>query len=445
MALKFRLSAFALMVLMVFSGVVCGENLLIGGIMQNGPNQEDNPRYQEMATQLKATYIPTYYGEQEDGMDDIEEVRKAAMGEASIQNGLENDALSNHYYDTIVAYSGGTSTVVTALADADRKLTCGTLVLISPMAAGVSESTKAGAVAATGVVGGIGVTAGSALGALGGPFSPVTVPAGAAVVGGTATAAAIKVSSMVADSEANRRFEKQIDEILTLNPELKIIVIQSPEDKPTILSETYQYTFPKDKNTRITVDNVPLDSKGEDAHKDLFFAYAKENLEADNNGDVIYLPSQPTLNQECSAYKKPEKPNLATLLGMSPPLLSPSTSGASWSSDQNIEKTDVLETTGDSDTYSTLTTDKSNDVYYVDALSWSGDRSKLSKPAAPLRFVSGELNTYGYNWIYLPFEQTGLTYDQGYYDWAQDTLAAMGSSLGAGVGVLSNEGGGGGW
>jgi hypothetical protein len=129
------------------------------------------------------------------------------------------------------------------------------------------------------------------------------------------------------------------------------------------------------------------------------------------------------------------------------PQLSPSTSGVSWSSDQPNGGSDMSKTSDTSEKSGTLYTDKANDMWYVDALSWSGDKNLLPKPAAPLHFASGELNTYGYNWVYLPYEQTGITYSQGYLDWVGETLASMRSGLGAGVGPLVDEGqnGGGGW
>ncbi len=121
------------------------------------------------------------------------------------------------------------------------------------------------------------------------------------------------------------------------------------------------------------------------------------------------------------------------LASLTNPQLSPySTSGISWSSDQNKGGSDGLETTGT--TYS----DKANDVWYVDAFYWSGDRNLLEKPAAPYRFASGEINTYGYNWIFLPYSQTGIRFSPGYADWAADTLASMGISVGAGVGPLDD-------
>jgi hypothetical protein len=59
----------------------------------------------------------------------------------------------------------------------------------------------------------------------------------------------------------------------------------------------------------------------------------------------------------------------------------------------------------------------------------------------------GEFNTYGYNWIYLPFDQSGVSMMGGYYGWVVEYLASIGSSgPGAGVGLLVDEGnGGGGW
>jgi len=115
-------------------------------------------------------------------------------------------------------------------------------------------------------------------------------------------------------------------------------------------------------------------------------------------------------------------------LGIGTPQLSPSDSSVSW----GFEGTDVPETSGGGTYF-----DEANDVWYIDAFEWQGDRGLYDKPAAPRRFVSGELNTYGYNWIYLPFERTGLTYDQGYYDWAAETLASMGmAGPTAGYGTL---------
>lgn len=149
-----------------------------------------------------------------------------------------------------------------------------------------------------------------------------------------------------------------------------------------------------------------------------------------------------TLQEVDSGIQNMNKAAELAQQGLGTPQLSPSTSGTSWYSDQNKERSDVPETSGS--TY----IDKANNVWYIDAFSWSGDRSLYDKPAAPYRFISGEINTYGYNWIYLPFERTGMTYDQGYGEWVSETLASMGMSApSAGYGLLIDEGqnGGGGW
>ncbi len=158
-----------------------------------------------------------------------------------------------------------------------------------------------------------------------------------------------------------------------------------------------------------------------------------------------YIPAQASLSdavQQVAATDQKTSKLQFTLQGLGIPQLSPSTSGPSWSPDQNKERSDIPETSG------TTFIDQANNVWYIDAFSWSGDRSLYDKPAAPYRFISGELNTYGYNWIYLPFERTGMTYDQGYADWVSETLASMGMSApSAGYGLLIDEGqnGGGGW
>jgi len=75
--------------------------------------------------------------------------------------------------------------------------------------------------------------------------------------------------------------------------------------------------------------------------------------------------------------ESPSSGSIAALsaLGIGTPQLSPSDSGIIWFSDQSR---DAPETSGDKTYF-----DKANDVWYVDAFSWSGDRSQHSKPAAP--------------------------------------------------------------
>lgn len=132
----------------------------------------------------------------------------------------------------------------------------------------------------------------------------------------------------------------------------------------------------------------------------------------------------------------PKTKPLASLaaLGLDAPLISP-ISGTLGFSVPNKDGTDVPETSG------ATFFDQANDVWYIDAFEWHyGDRSAYDKPAAPRRFVSGELNTYGYNWVSLPYSRTGMTYDQDYFNWCAETLAALGQSApSAGYGLLIDE------
>lgn len=112
MVLKMQSLAFVLFMMMLFSGVACGENLLLGGIGQEAPcvdcSKATNLNYYAIANDLKANYFPMYYDDNE--LDHIVEVQHAATGEATDQNGLNNDAVHERSYDTILAYSGGTAT-----------------------------------------------------------------------------------------------------------------------------------------------------------------------------------------------------------------------------------------------------------------------------------------------------------------------------------------------
>jgi hypothetical protein len=136
MLLKIWSFAIVSLLVMLFSGVVCGEeysNLLLGGI-----NQEESPcaepcssaansNYKKIAADLNADYFSMY----NDGnlFDQIGEVQSAATGEATDQNGLRNEAVHGKTYDTIIAYSGGTATALTVLANNDEYgVTCVTYV-----------------------------------------------------------------------------------------------------------------------------------------------------------------------------------------------------------------------------------------------------------------------------------------------------------------------------
>jgi len=242
---------------MIFTGTTCGYNLLLGGIDQDEPCVEPcssaaNNKYKEIAASLDAYYFPMY---NQDRGSNIEEVRNASLGVATEQNGLKNGALNNHHYETIVAYSGGTSTAVTALADkANYGLTCDKLVLVSPMAAGIRLDM---------------------------PETSGASPEGELV---------IDILQIAADIEnAKSNFKKQVDEIRANNPNIKIIVIQSQDDKPSLLSDTYQYRF-DGKDPGIEVHEVDLTKTGEDAHREIFFNYAASHLANDGNG-ITFSPT----------------------------------------------------------------------------------------------------------------------------------------------------------
>lgn len=318
MVFKPKYLAFILLLMMIFSAAVCGgeyRNLLLGGINQETPVCEEpcssyvNNNYKEIATALDAYYFPMYYGSQDGNID---EVQKAATGEATDDNGLTNAALHGtendpKEYDTIIAYSGGTATALTALANYDEyRVKCDTLILVSPMAAAIGEGYEQFTEVATSVATGVGATVagtGTALASASNPASalatPVTVPA-ATVAGGAAAAAVVGGGlAKAADIKANSVFEEQIKTILKNNPDLKIIVIQAPnKDKPSMFSGLYQYTFDEEDKTfeeyksRIQVTNADaeLTSTEEQAHKDLFFNYAKTHLSNTNGGTVEFNP-----------------------------------------------------------------------------------------------------------------------------------------------------------
>jgi len=272
--LEIRSLVIASLLTMLFSGVACGGNLLLGGINQDKPvcvepcSSTANYDYKKIAADLDAYYFPMYYS---DEATNIKEVNKAARGEATEQNGLKKlEGLKKkdgtNHYETIVAYSGGTSTAVAALADnAKYGLTCDTLILVSPMAAKTRKNS--------------GLTT------------------------GLAAATTLKYD-----------FEKAIEDILVSGAVKNIVVIQS-EDDQLLAGDLYQFRFSNDMfsnkeiNSKIAIYDVKLDLPitpngdenaesttpigytGEQAHKDLFFEYATEHLKLGNDGRVYYSPN----------------------------------------------------------------------------------------------------------------------------------------------------------
>ena len=111
-------------------------NLFIGGILQKSPDPTQNDQaYRAFADQNQAIYVPAYYSN--NLVTDCQEVDNAAKLIPTDQNGLLSYALNKMGYDTIIGYSGGTATAVTALYKLGVK--CDTLILISPMKGTLSD------------------------------------------------------------------------------------------------------------------------------------------------------------------------------------------------------------------------------------------------------------------------------------------------------------------
>jgi|GEM_PF-1450459 len=208
-------------------------NLLIGGILQENPEIENsNCRYKDIADQINATYIVTYYSGSI--AIDASEVNDAASCAKShvptLQNGLSNPKLSggDDTYNTIVAYSGGTTSAVTAL---DKQgVRCHTLILISPMIGMVPATT-------------------------------------------------------------GWYYEQQIRRILENGSAERIVVIQSPDDLP-FAELAFQAYFTEGNIPGVDVYNVDFENNGIKNHEDFFFSYAKDHLNLGTNGRVYYVPGR---------------------------------------------------------------------------------------------------------------------------------------------------------
>ena len=153
-------------------------------------------------------------------------------------------------------------------------------------------------------------------------------------------------------------------------------------------------------------------------------------------------PSTKTLLD--SASKSVSSSSKLSQQGLGSPQLSPTSDVSVFSSQdnaaQNKEGTDVSETSGD------LQISKSQgDVWYYGgsyeewgALLWKDyNPDKYPILPAPRYLPSGELNNYGYGFIFQPGCEGILSL---YRDWAEKYLASTGSVLSAGYGPLVDEG-----
>lgn len=369
-------------------------NLLIGGIRQISSDPNKNTE-KEMADQIGAIYVPTYYsGPAKDQADELVkvagdalEVNKAASCakpyEATYKNGLSSDVLKGpKTYNTIVAYSGGTVSAVTALDKQDVR--CHTLILISPMIGMVPATTAS-------------------------------------------------------------FYKQQIKRLLENGAVQRIVVIQSSDDQPPA-DNLYEAKFTKGEMSGVDVYDVDLRTTGIDAHKEIFYEYAKDHLELNKNGQVYYS-EQPISQKTSSAFSKnPFSNSKLAQWGIGSPMLSP-TSDTSGLSGQNKDGTD--ETSGTS-----YINKAKNDVWYVDmnaptfvnkiahfnpAFDWS------VKPPIPMYLPSGELNTYGYDFIDIP--GINVYFTNTYLNWVGTYLNSIGGGSNGGYGLLLDEdrNGGGGW
>ena len=297
MVLKIWPFTFMLILIIQFSGVVYGQypgavgeggvtvdgvfygegtavgakdnNLLIGGINQLGSFKLDNgetyyinpdnlpdfnPEYKKFANNNKAIYVPTYYSGDATGdaialIEDAANVDLAAKSKASEQNGLLSPALKDQQYDTIIAYSGGTTSAVAALnkqaLNKKDGVTCNTLILISPMKGELSD----------------------------------------------------------------KEYKQEIDLILREGTVKNIVVLWSPKDKPTGNFLGYQAKpslFAGD--SRIAVKEVPLTKTGNDGHIEMFFTYANDNIK---EGAYVEPKGQSTAKaNQLSGFKPNDRPDI---------------------------------------------------------------------------------------------------------------------------------------
>jgi tetratricopeptide (TPR) repeat protein len=239
-------------------------NLLIGGIFQKSPNPNDNPDLKKLADDNQAIYIPTYYDPNlANFKETVLAVSDAALGRYSDFNGLNQLNKLKGEYNTVIAYSGGTATAITALEK--QIVTCDTLILISPMAAGVPDAeSKIDAVFTTDIMRYTGTGIGSQL------------------MRENERSKIIEETKSV----AKKNFEDQINKILSNGDSAavkNIIVIQSKDDKLPE-GDAFQYRFleANDPNApswinKIEVNDIIL-GYVPNGHEAIFKTYAMNNI-----------------------------------------------------------------------------------------------------------------------------------------------------------------------
>jgi hypothetical protein len=392
MSIRIRSLVFVLLMIILFSSVVSGQdkpkNLLIGGIFTTEGDKITNQGY---AGKLDAKLVPTYGGGE---VQDLAAVRDATPEEKF--------------------YTKDPDTGILIMKDVKPKATDLNGLTSEYLQRGEKYDTiyshSGGTRTAVSALLYQGVTAEKLV-----LISPTT--------GGLT-------------SKHQELFKWELQQLLDLGIVKEIVVYQAEEDNAPAGSLWQAKFKPGDINGNgFEIEDLSgkLDGKtGDLAHKQMW----KTALSLEHKSPID--PYQPIPK---SLLKK------EFLESLTNPRLSPySNSYTSGFSDPNKEGPDVSETSD-----GVLYTEKGTDVWYIDlrgGKTWStNDRSLYPKPPAPLYLREGELNTYGYNWIYIPADQRDVTYWGGYYDWVVEYLASIGSpGPSAGVGLLVDEGnGGGGW
>jgi hypothetical protein len=204
-------------------------NLFVGGILEKSSNGDSaEQKWRDFADHNNAVFVPAYYSREilfdptnVDPMAlDINAVNAAARSEATDLNGLTRDELGANgprSYGTIIGYSGGTTSVITAMAVQDVKAE--TLILISPM--------------------------------------------------------------MGNNENSGEVFEQKIRSIIEANPNIKILVFQSEQDimpgQADFLYNDYLLNMFPD-NIEVYSIKLPLETCGLFCHNYFFDTWAKENI-----------------------------------------------------------------------------------------------------------------------------------------------------------------------
>jgi hypothetical protein len=392
MALKIWHLPLILFLIMAISGEVSGKNLLIGGI---GQSESDQKNLQEYAEKIDAINVPTYLG-------DAILVGVPAVAAATPKYEYTKDPNTGEIevLDSYLSYDYDQKKDVNGLGnDLLNEKSYDTIYAHS-----------------------------------GGTRTAVT----AMLRQGVTAVKLVLISPIMGHRNEQEAYIWELQQLLKTKKVGSIVVYQSPVDNIQS-GKIYQAKFdPNNPGIEgnfkvITLEKSDLKGKsGEAAHKEMWYKALNDELgSSPTPGDTFFSNTARNFDNMVRNFGNLFKPQLSP------------TSDTSGFSVQNKYGTDVPETSGVS------YFDQANDVWYIDAYEWHySDRSLFDKPAAPRRFVSGELNTIGYNWVSLPYSRTGMTHDQDYFNWCAETLASMGQSAPtAGYGLLIDEGqnGGGGW